>query len=110
VRLAIQPAALSARVPRLLLQPLVENAIRHGVARRANAGSIEVKASCSSDALLLRVSDDGPGIGSDCLNAGIGLRNTRERLEQLYPRAHRFELQNQPHGGLAVTLTLPLRD
>jgi LytS/YehU family sensor histidine kinase len=109
VRMAIEPAALSARVPRLLLQPLVENAIRHGVSQRAAAGSIEVAARCQADTLLLRVSDDGPGLLDGLKSSGIGLRNTRERLEQLYPRQHRFELVNQSPGGLAVTLTLPLR-
>jgi two-component system LytT family sensor kinase len=108
VRMAIEPSALSARVPRLLLQPLVENAIRHGIAPRAAAGSIEVEASCQGGSLHLRVCDDGPGLGHPDPPAGVGLRNTRERLEQLYPQRHRFELENRQHGGLAVTLTLPL--
>jgi two-component system, LytTR family, sensor kinase len=108
VRMMIEPSALSVRVPRLLLQPIVENAIRHGIAPRAAAGSIEVEARCQGGSLQLRVRDDGPGLGNAHPPSGVGLRNTRERLEQLYPHRHRFELQNQQQGGLAVTLTLPL--
>ena len=107
VELAVEPQTLQARVPRLLLQPLVENAIRHGVARSASGGSITVSAASSAHALQLRIADDGPGIGKDAQKTGIGLSNTRERLRQLYGDRHTLDLVNRADGGLLVQVTIP---
>ncbi len=108
VRMEIEPETLDARVPNLILQPLVENAIRHGIAARAAASSIEIRAIRADGSLHLQVRDDGPGLQAE-IKEGVGLTNTRARLQQLYGAAQRFELSNANDGGLLVSLTLPLR-
>jgi LytS/YehU family sensor histidine kinase len=113
VRLEIDPHALDAAVPNLVLQPLVENAIRHGIAPRAEPGRIEIRARRDDGQLCLQVRDDGPGLPPDPaapFKEGIGLANTRARLQQLYGAAHRFELCNGPGRGLGVTITIPFRE
>ncbi len=112
VTLSIDPEALDAEVPNLLLQPLVENAIRHGVGKRQDAGRIEIVARRNYERLDLRIRDDGPGLPEDsqtALRAGVGLANTQARLEQLYGSHHRFDLRNRPEGGLEVALEIPFR-
>jgi two-component system, LytTR family, sensor kinase len=104
----IDPEALDARVPNLILQPLVENAIRHGISRRRGAGLIEIRAACAGDTLELSVRDDGPGLASDAVSEGIGLSNTRMRLEQLHGDRQSLELRPVPSGGLEVALAMPL--
>jgi len=104
------PELLDARVPNLILQPLVENAIRHGIEPRARSGRIELRAQSSNGTLVLEVSDNGPGLpSSQPMNEGIGLSNTRTRLRTLYGEAHGFELRQSPEGGLLVRLTIPIR-
>ena len=113
VRMEIDPAALDARVPNLILQPLVENAIRHGIAPRARAGRVEIRAARENGVVRLAVADDGAGLGSarpEDLMKGIGLSNTRSRLEQLYGAAHRFEMRERAGGGLEVLIEIPFRD
>jgi two-component system, LytTR family, sensor kinase len=107
-RLSVGPELLDARVPRLLLQPLVENAVEHGVAPRRGPGTIEIAASRQGEFLCLSVIDDGPGLAENATD-GIGLSNTRGRLALLYAGRHRFELLRSEAGGLHVKLTLPLR-
>lgn len=112
VRMEIEPAALDARVPNLILQPLVENAIRHGIAPHAKPGLIEIRAERQNGMVALHVRDNGLGLqssSSDRLMKGIGLANTRARLEQLYGSTHQFEMQNANGGGLEVTITIPFR-
>jgi LytS/YehU family sensor histidine kinase len=112
VRMEIEPKALDACVPNLILQPLVENAIRHGIAPRAAPGLIEIRARRENGMVQLEVCDDGAGLGLaplESLMKGIGLSNTRARLEQLYGASHRFELHNREGGGLKVTIELPFR-
>jgi signal transduction histidine kinase len=110
VRLDIAPETRDALVPNLLLQPLVENAIRHGIAPRAAGGRVEIVASRAGTELRLEVRDDGPGVPDPArLEDGLGLANTRARLGHLYGAAHRFELHNRPEGGLSVTLVAPFR-
>ncbi len=112
VRMDIDPAALEAQVPNLLLQPLVENAIRHGIAPREEAGRIEIYARRVNGTLQLQVRDDGPGLseGQELKpNEGIGLANTRARLQQLHGAAQRFELRNGADGGLVVSVTIPFK-
>ena len=107
-RVGVDPAVLEARVPSLILQPLVENAIRHGVARRASPGRVEVSAERRDGELHVTVRDDGPGLAPDATD-GVGLANTRARLEQLYGAEHTFRLDGGDGGGLVVSLAIPLR-
>ncbi len=109
--LRIAPDTLHAKVPNLILQPIVENAIRHGVATRAAAGRIDVRAWRDGDDLRVQIRDNGPGLpngaASRLATEGLGLTNTRARLAQLYGSNCRFELANAPAGGLVVTLGIP---
>jgi len=108
VRLEIAPETLDALVPNLLLQPLVENAIRHGIEPRAKPGQIELRSRCEGGQLKLEVRDNGVGLSPGRkLEEGVGLSNTRARLKQLYGDRHRFALSEGPGGGLAVCLELP---
>jgi two-component system, LytTR family, sensor kinase len=110
VRIEVAPETLDASTPYLILQPLVENAIRHGIAARSSPGCVIVRAARDGGMLVLEVKDDGPGIRSAAAsNNGIGISSTRERLEKLYGAAHTFELSNAAEGGLAVKLTFPFR-
>jgi LytS/YehU family sensor histidine kinase len=104
----IAPAALTARVPNLILQPLVENAIRHGISRHSLPGRIEVLGRLEDGRLRLEVRDNGAGLprGSS-LREGVGLSNTRARLQQLYGSRHLFELGDAPGGGLSVVVEIP---
>jgi len=110
VELRIAPEALDARVPSLLLQPLVENAVRHGIAPRAGPGRIEIHASLADQRLCIEIEDDGRGLPQN-LRQGLGITNTRARLEQLYGAAHRFDLRPAGNGrsGTLVRIELPLR-
>jgi two-component system LytT family sensor kinase len=100
-----------AMVPPLILQPLVENAIRHGVAARPGGGTVTVRTERSDASLLLTVEDDGPGFRpeSDRAPRGVGLANTRARLEQLYGAKAALETGSCAGGGACVAVTLPLR-
>jgi two-component system LytT family sensor kinase len=112
VQMEVAPETLNARVPNLILQPLVENAIRHGIAARVSSGLIAVSARLVNGLLQLKVEDDGPGLKRDWRledGGGIGLSNTRERLNQLYGREHRFEVRNREGGGVEATLVIPWR-
>ncbi|HMV49826.1 MAG TPA: histidine kinase, partial [Blastocatellia bacterium] len=104
----LTPEALEARVPNLILQPIVENSIRHGIAPVSEAGRIEVRAARQNGHLELSVRDDGPGIvAGESGKDGIGLANTRSRLQQLYGDAHRLDIENAAGGGLLVKMTIP---
>jgi signal transduction histidine kinase len=110
VRVDIEPETLDAAVPNLLLQPLVENAIRHGIARKVGGGLLEIRAAREDEGLCLLVRDTGPGLSAaklSALNTGVGLTNTRSRLEELFPRRHRFEFHEPADGGLAVKILIP---
>lgn len=110
VRMEIAPETLDARTPYLILQPLVENAIRHGIAARSLAGSIEVRARRDDAMVVLEVWDDGPSMpGGAGTKVGVGISNTRARLETLYGSAQRFEVKNAARGGVVATLTFPFR-
>jgi LytS/YehU family sensor histidine kinase len=110
VRIEVAPETLDASTPYLILQPLVENAVRHGIAVRATPGCVIVRAVRDGGMLVLEVKDDGSGIRSVASsNNGLGISSTRERLERLYGDAHTFELSNAAEGGLAVKLAFPFR-
>jgi len=103
---------LDAKVPNLILQPIVENAIRHGIAPRSTQGLIEIEAKQRNGTLRIQVRDNGPGLSAhrtseNVFKKGLGLANTETRLEQLYGPAHSFSLSNNPDGGLIVTLEIP---
>lgn len=113
-RLAVQteiaPDTLDALVPNLILQPLVENAIRHGISLNDSAGTIIISARRANGMLHISVCDDGPGLQSGWRmeeSEGIGLANTRERLKHLYGPEHRFDLSNGAGGGVTVSLVIP---
>jgi sensor histidine kinase YesM len=111
VDLEIDPAALDAQVPNLILQPLVENAIRHGIAPRAEPGRVEISARRDNGLLHLAVADSGPGLQAPTAGlSGIGLSNTRARLEQLYGPEHRLDLTTSALGGLRVGIAIPFQD
>ncbi|HYP52601.1 MAG TPA: sensor histidine kinase [Pyrinomonadaceae bacterium] len=112
VRMEIEPDALDALVPNLILQPLVENAVRHGVSHKDSAGVIVVKAYRDEGVLRVMVCDDGPGLQSGWRmeeSEGIGLANTAARLKHLYGAEHRFELRNREGGGVVASVTIPFR-
>jgi two-component system LytT family sensor kinase len=105
----LDPEALDCIVPSLTLQPLVENAIKYGIAPRARGGSIEIVATLDGDSLLLEVRDDGPGAHSDILQSanGVGLRAVRQRLETRYDGKTRFDVTTAQGEGFIVRLCLP---
>jgi sensor histidine kinase YesM len=110
--LDVEPRALDTPVPNLILQPIVENALRHGLAQQSAPGHVEISAKRENGSLRIQVRDNGPGLSAITrpngkVREGLGLSNTRARLAQLYGAAHRFELSNAPGGGLLVTLEIP---
>jgi hypothetical protein len=115
VSIDVEPGVLDARVPHLILQPLVENALRHGIAPRRSPGHLTLQAGRSGDRLDLLVSDDGPGIGTGMgvnggeTRPGIGLANTRARLSRLYGADYALDVTNLPEGGVEARVTLPFR-
>ncbi|MCX6952756.1 MAG: histidine kinase [Verrucomicrobia bacterium] len=111
VDIAIEPAALEARIPNLILQPLVENAILHGVAPKAGPGRVTVSGRIAEGQLHLEVRDDGPGLGDGTKRAkeGIGLSNTRERLEKIYGAHGHLSLRSEAGRGVSVLIILPCR-
>lgn len=101
-----------ALVPAFLLQPLVENAVRHGIAPLRNGGTVDVRARREGDRLTLEIADDGPGFPGDpaaSMNRGLGLGNTRARLELLYGAAGVLKMENPAGGGARVEIRLPWR-
>jgi sensor histidine kinase YesM len=95
----------------MLLQPLVENAIRHGVSPRAAGGTVTVSARRDANQLLISIEDDGVGMPENRAAAGVGLANTRTRLAHLYGRAHSMQIRPAPGGGSGtiVDIRLPFR-
>jgi signal transduction histidine kinase len=107
----VQPDVLDAMVPNLILQPLVENSIKHGIGPRPTPGRIEICARRAGSVLELEVRDNGVGLSAARLsdfNRGVGLTNTRSRLQHLYGTDHRFEFRQPPDGGLQVLIAIPL--
>ena len=113
VRLAVHEETLDALVPNLILQPLVENAIRHGIGKSATAGFIEIGARHDGrETLTIEIRDDGQGFAPDALdskNLGIGIANTRARLRGLYGDDQKLEFRTGEMGGAVASLTIPFR-
>ena len=114
VKMNIDPETLQARVPNLILQPIVENAIKHGISRQSDPGSLIISSKRRGDRLHIRIEDSGPGLQPANENStgganigGIGLANTRARLAHLYGENHLFEIKNREPRGLIVTLEIP---
>jgi two-component system LytT family sensor kinase len=109
----IDPGLDDCLVPNLLLQPLVENAIRHGIGPRVEPGHVLVRVTRVGATLELEVRDDGVGVPASALNElthGVGLSNTRSRLAHLYGDRHRFTVSRPPGGGLSVVTAIPVDD
>lgn len=111
VRWRVDDSALDACVPTMLLQPIVENAIQHGIAPRAEGGTLDIAARRDGDRLVLEVMDDGRGMepGSAGARGGIGLPNTRARLRHMYGDRQRLSVARREGGGVAVTIDMPFR-
>lgn len=106
----VGPDTLDALVPNLILQPLVENSIKHGIAPRPGRGRVDIRARRVGDELVLEVEDNGAGLSATRLsdfNRGVGLNNTRSRLKHLYGENHRFEFRQPRGGGLQVLIAIP---
>ncbi len=108
IEVDVPPNVLDARVPHMILQPLVENAIRYGVAPRAAPGHVTIRARGRRDMLDIEVLDDGPGMRPGrSPNGGLGLANTFARLQKLYGEQFSFEPRNRAEGGFRVSLSIP---
>jgi two-component system, LytTR family, sensor kinase len=108
----IDPATVRAMVPNLILQPLTENALRHGIARSAEPGVVGISSAVENGNLRLMVYDNGAGLHDGWQlkgSAGIGLANTAARLHQLYDDNHQFDIRNRDSGGVEVMIVMPLR-
>jgi LytS/YehU family sensor histidine kinase len=113
VAVTTEPSTRRAAVPALVLQPLVENALRHGDPGPGMAARIAVRARRDDGRLVLEVEDNGPGIDgtpAQAIGKGVGLANTARRLEQLYGTAQSLRLENRPEGGARVSVALPFRE
>ena len=110
VQMDIAPDTLDAQVPNLILQPLVENAIRHGIEPHAKPGRIELRSKRDGNVLTLEVCDNGAGMPpNQAVVENVGLSNTRARLEALHADAHKLELLTAPGSGVLVRMTIPFR-
>jgi LytS/YehU family sensor histidine kinase len=109
VTLNVEAVSLDAYMPALLLQPLVENAVVHAIAKRAQPGEVRIEISRRDESLFVSVDDDGAPTPSERAGHGIGLANTEARLRCLYGPAYRLTLTNNQRGGKHVVVTMPLR-
>ncbi len=109
VDFAVESETLDAQVPNLILQPIVENAIRHGIAPLATAGLIQVRARRENGFVELQITDNGAGLSESKTqtDGGIGLANTQKRLEKLYGEKYKFEMSSPETGGLQVKIKIP---
>ena len=114
LQFAVEEEALRGIVPNLLLQPLVENAIKHGISLRTRPGVIRLAARRTGDRLIMEIENDGPdaAMGQEprTASSGIGLANTRTRLEKIYPNDYRLDMAPRADGGMRIEVSLPWRD
>ena len=112
VKLQVPAELLRSQVPSLILQPMVENAIKHGIAKRAQGGEIRVSATRSNGMLKLTVYNDGPALaaGGEDGPSGIGISNTRTRLQRLYGESFELSLQNHGQHGVEAAVSVPFRE
>jgi hypothetical protein len=113
IRRTVDESTKGAFVPNLILQPLVENSIKHGIANRIDAGAIELEIRRAGQQLLIRIANDGPALPEaweESLARGIGLRTTIRRLELLFPGQFEFSMRNLPQGGVATEVAVPFID
>lgn len=113
VREELDPDTLNASVPNFLLQPIVENAIHHGIARKITSGLIKISAKKEDRHLSISIEDNGPGIQKFSIGKkkdGVGLKITRQRLQQLFGHNQIFELAESQLGGLKVNLIIPFKE
>jgi sensor histidine kinase YesM len=111
----IDPDTLDIRVPNLILQPIVENALKHGISRNSGPGLLRITCKREGEKLAMQIYDNGPGPQTvetplaEPVREGVGLNNTRSRLMRVYGGDHRIELRRAPQGGFEVTLRVPAR-
>jgi two-component system LytT family sensor kinase len=113
IELDIDPSTTTAMVPNLILQPLTENALRHGLGRSADSGLVGISSAAQDGDLRLTVYDNGAGLPENWQlkgSMGIGLANTAARLQQLYDDNHEFDIRNRHGGGVEVVIIIPLRN
>lgn len=112
VEMTLEPETLDSLVPCFLLQPLVENAIRHGIAKSSSAGNLTLKSRRIDSMLEIQVCDDGPGFSDTEIqrSKGMGLKNTRARLRELYGEEQSLRLENSGRGGAIATVTISWRE
>jgi len=112
VEMDIEPETLDATVPSMILQPIVENAIKHGISPHKKNGKLKIVSRNDNGSLILEVHDNGKGIDlkkENNLNNGVGISNTVERLKQLYPEMYSFEMDRSSEGGIAVQIKIPFK-
>ncbi len=113
LEISVQEEALEALVPSMLLQPLIENSIKHGLSKMEEGGRISISASVDNQNLVLSVADNGPGIPETMLDGsleafkGVGLMNVRNRLKEMYGENQKFTFTNQDEKGCKATVVLP---
>jgi len=109
VEMAVDSSALDSMVPCFLLQPIVENAIQHGISQVEDEGVVRTSIERSGDSLRISVRDNGPGLGnkSNHNGHGIGLRSTEDRLAHFYPERYAFTSGESASGGFEVSITIP---
>jgi two-component system LytT family sensor kinase len=110
--ISIDPASLDAKVPNLLLQPIIENALRHGISHKQNGGLLRISSKREGDTLTMQVFDNGPGPQAQPhgqFREGVGLNNTRSRLQRLYGGEHKIAFKKIPDCGFEVTIQIPYR-
>ncbi len=112
IKVDVPAELLPAKVPSLILQPMAENAVKHGISKRAQGGAIRIAASRSNGMLLLSVSNDGPNLPGDwnMLQPGVGLSNIRTRLQGLYGDRCELHIGNQEQGGVQVSVSVPFEE
>jgi LytS/YehU family sensor histidine kinase len=110
INYSINNSTLTAEVPNLLLQPLVENSIKHGISPRAEGGEITIYSDIADQLLVLKVTDDGRGNGDSDIIEGIGIKNIRERLNQMYGDKYSMNFLSGNANGFSVVIKLPFKE